>query len=49
MPPGPPVSWMVASSQTGELLEAEAVGLGLMTTLVVAGSLVQASLVTVKE
>jgi len=49
MASGPPVSWMVSPSHTGELLEAVAVGLGLTTTLVVAGSLMQPPSVTVKE
>ena len=50
MPSGPPVSWMVVSSHTGELLEAVAVGLALTATLVVAGSLEQPlASVTVRE
>ena len=49
MAPGPPVKTMVLPSQTGELLSAVAVGLELTVTLVVAGSLLQAPSVTVKE
>ena len=49
MPPGPPVSWMVLPSHTGELLEAVAIGLALTATLVVAVSEHPLASVTVRE
>lgn len=41
MPPGPPVKFRVAPTQIGELLEAEATGRRLMTTVVLVGTDVQ--------
>jgi len=49
MPLGPPVSWIVLPSHTGELLEAVAIGLALTTTLVESVSEQPLASVTVRE
>ena len=41
MPEGPPDKFRVAPTHTGELLEAVATGVGLMTTVVLTGAEVQ--------